>query len=158
MCRSFAVLCAHIMLPVTRVTPRIEMGNRQPYLFIWYLATKALEDRLQISGAQIVYSFDNRSICLRADPRLQSLWAMILNELCEVTPSRAEAAAGSRCDLFDTGAVGEQFKGRRFHIVRLAGPLGARTRSEGRVKWQAVGTAIIGNKFEEKVSKIGGLG
>src|SRR5215468_1875404 len=157
MCRSFAVLCAHIMLPVTRITPCIEMGNRQPYLFIWYLATKALEDRLQISGAKIVYSFDNRSICLRADPRLQSLWAMILNELCEVAPSRAEAAAGSPCDLFHTGAVGEQFKGRLFHIVRLAGPLGARTAADGRVQWQAVGTTISGNKFEETVSKIGEL-
>src|SRR5262245_6394267 len=157
MCRSFGVLCAHIMLPVTRITPRIEMGNRQAYLFIRYLATKALEDRLQVSGAQIVYSFDNRSICLRADPRLQSLWAMILNELCEVAPSHAEGTAGSPCDLFHTGAVGEEFKGGLFNIVWLAGPLGARTAADGRVQWQAVGTAVSRNKFEETVSKIGEL-
>src|SRR4030095_2455526 len=98
----------------TRVTQRIEVGNDEPDLFIGHLATKALEDRLQGSGAHILHGVGNRSICLWVDPRFQSIRAMILDELCEVAPSRTDRAAGSRCDLFHAGTVGKQFKGGLF--------------------------------------------
>src|SRR4029434_8222237 len=105
----------------------------------------------QVSGAHILHGVGNRSICLWVDPRFQSIRAMILDELCEVAPSCTHRAAGSRCDLFDAGTVGEQFKGGLFGIVRLAVAFAARTAPEGGVQRQAVCTAMRCDEVEEAV-------
>src|SRR4029077_11354883 len=128
------------------------MRDPYPNLVVGNFTVDVLEDWPQVRSAMFIHGSGDGAVGFRADPRIQSLWTMGLDELREVAPTRAWRAACYCSYFLYAGPFSEQLEGRFFGVCWLAYALAARKAADNHIHRDVLSTAIVRDMFDKLLS------